>query len=139
MKHKGAFGVVASVNGVTTPGTCGTHGGTGSFTLTGHKGTTFIVNVDPTTTFADEGVATPSFANVCVGVDVIAKGTFADTTVTATKVRVLPPRPPKPAHEKTGAFGIVASVNGVTDPGTCGTSAGPVRSRSPVTRARRSS
>ena len=125
LKHPGALGVVASVNGVTDPGTCGTTGGSGSFTLTGHKGTTFIVNVDPTsTTFADEGVPTPSFANVCVGVAALAKGTVADTTVTATKVRVLPPRPPKPAHEKTGAFGIVASVNGVTDPGTCGTSGG---------------
>jgi hypothetical protein len=122
-EHPRALGVVASVNGVSTPGTCGTSGGGGSFTLTGHKGTTFIVNVDPTTTtFADQGVTDPSFADVCVGVDALAKGTFADTTVTATKVKVLPPRPPK--HEKTGAFGIVASVNGVTAPGTCGTSGG---------------
>ena len=122
MKHKGALGVVASVNGVTDPGTCGTSGGGGSFTLTGHKGTTFIVNVDPTTTFADEGVTDPSFANVCVGVAALAKGTVADTTVNAASVIIAPKVDGPEHHHGHGVFGTVASVNGVTTPGTCGTS-----------------
>ena len=84
------FGTVASVNGVTTPGTCGTSGATGSFTLTGQKGTTFTVNVDGTTKFFAPGVTDPSFANICVGAMVGAKGDVTDTTVAATMVFVLP-------------------------------------------------
>jgi hypothetical protein len=118
------IGVVASVNGVSDPGACGSSGGGGSFTLTAHHDKTFIVNVDTTTTYLDEGVTGPSFANVCVGVAALAKGTVADTTVTATSVVIAPKsEDPKPQehHRSHGVFGTVASVNGVTDPGTCGT------------------
>ena len=97
----------------------GPSGGSGSFTLTGHKGTLYVVNVATTTTFVDKAVTDPSFANVCVGALVTAKGTAVDTTVTATKIFIAPPRPP---HQPKGAFGVVASVNGVSDPNTCGTS-----------------
>jgi hypothetical protein len=116
----GAAGLVASVNGVSTAGTCGVSGSAGTFTLTGRKGATFTVNVATSTTFLDEGVTGPSFANVCVGAVARAKGTVADMTVTATKVLVTLPRPPRPPHVPTGAAGTVASVNGVTTAGTCG-------------------
>ena len=119
----GAFGVVASVNGVTDPNTCGLAAGMGSFTLTAHDSTIFVVNVDTTTTYADKGVTDPSFANVCVGARVAAKGTVVDTTVTATEVFIAPTMDHGSDHEKHhhGVFGTVASVNGVSDPNTCGT------------------
>ena len=114
MRH-GLVGVVASINGVSDPNTCGTDGGAGSFTMTARHDTTFIVNVDTATEYRDKAVTDPSFANVCVGGLVAAKGSVEDTTVTASKVVVIPPR------ERKGAFGTVASVNGVSDPNTCGT------------------
>ena len=75
----GAFGTVASVNGVSDAGTCGTTtGATDSFTITGHDGTTFTVNVTGTTMFEVPGVTDPTFANVCVGEKVGAKGALTD-------------------------------------------------------------
>jgi len=41
-------------------------------------------------------------------------------TVEADKVYVKAPRVEAVKHERRGAFGEVDSVNGVTDPGTCG-------------------
>jgi len=113
----GAFGTVTSVNGVSDPGTCGMSGAMGSFALIGPKGKTFTVNVSPSTTYVDKGVTTPTFANLCVGDIAAAKGTVNGAIVTADKVFVAPPPPP---HVPTGAEGIVASVNGVSDPGRCG-------------------
>ena len=72
------------------PGTCGVAGAAGVFTLTGHEGKTFTVNVDPTTPFLEAGVTDPTFANVCVGGFVLAKGTVTDTTVAATQVFIAP-------------------------------------------------
>ena len=123
MPAPGAVGTVASVNGVSDPGTCGMTAATGAFTLTAHKGQTFTVNVDPSTVFSDKGVTGPSFANVCVGELVFAKGTVTGTTVAATNVFVVPPHKDDDKHkhdDHRGVFGTVASVNGVTDPGTCG-------------------
>ena len=124
----GAMGIVASVNGVSTAGTCGTAGLAGTFTLTGHPDKTWTVNVDPATTFAEKDVAAPTFANVCVGEFVMAKGTVVDPTVTATQVFIAPTHVDDKhnKHDKhhdghqVGAFGTVASVNGVTTDGTCG-------------------
>ena len=96
----------------------------GSFTITAPDNKTFTVNVDPSTTFADEGVTSPSFANVCVGEFVAAKGTVADPIVTATEVFIAPAKHDDKTHDDHGhhvvAFGTVASVNGVSDAGVCG-------------------
>jgi len=132
----GAMGTVASVNGVSAPGSCGGAGLPGTFTITDHDGKTFTVNVDPTTTFADQGVASPTFLNVCVGEFVAAKGTFVDPIVTATQVFIAPKHDEKKHDEKKhgdqgrhmGAFGTVASVNGVSDAGTCGITTGAIGS-----------
>src|SRR5439155_1062501 len=87
--HHGVSGTVASVNGSTDPSACGT-GDTGSFTLTGRDGKTFTVNVSPTTTFVGhhDGSDGASFADVCVGNKVGAKGDVTDTTVASAMVIV---------------------------------------------------
>jgi hypothetical protein len=138
-KHHGLSGTVASVNGSTDPTMCGT-GDTGTFTLTGHHGDTFTVNVAPTTTYFSKHVTDASFANVCVGARVKVKGMVDGTTVAADKVRIkhtktanhdehgpqgafiVPPQQPdQPAHEQhDGVNGSVVSVNGSTDPAACG-------------------
>jgi hypothetical protein len=76
-------GTVDSVNGTSTAGTCGTAGATGAFTMTDQEGGTLTVDVTSTTTFDD-----PSFADVCVGVDVEVTGTLSSGTLTATNVSV---------------------------------------------------
>jgi hypothetical protein len=113
-KPHAVFGTVASVNGTTTAGTCGSADTTGTFALTGAHSTTDTVNVSTTTTFEEHGVTTPTFANVCVGDKVGAFGIVSSGTVAATAVFVTPPKPPV-------VFGTVASVNGTTTAGTCGT------------------
>jgi hypothetical protein len=83
-------GVVTSVNGVSTAGTCGASAATGAFTLVGswRRG---IVTVDVTssTSFTDAADPSPSFADVCVGSNVAAFGTFSSKTVTADAVSLL--------------------------------------------------
>jgi hypothetical protein len=98
-QHDGVNGSVVSVNGSTDPAACGS-GDTGSFTVTDHDGNTFTVNVSPTTTFGhghghddgddDDQASAPaqSFADVCVGTKVGAKGAVTDTTVAADMVFV---------------------------------------------------
>jgi hypothetical protein len=114
---EGAFGLVSSVNGVTTAGTCGSSSTAGSFMVRAWKNVADTVDVTTTTTFVDPATTTPSFANVCVGTLVGALGAVSNDVVTATKVFVVPtPAPPT----RRGTFGTVASVNGVTTPGTCG-------------------
>lgn len=76
--HRGVrIGVVASL-------------GTGSFTITeGSK--TETVDVSTATVYEDNGVASPSFADVTVGARVAVAGTVPSPgTVDATKIRVLP-------------------------------------------------
>ena len=127
MKHeherKGAFGQVASVNGVSDPGTCGAADTDGTFTVTGFKGDTFTVTVDPTTTFAAKDVTDASFANVCVGLLAFAKGAVTDSTVAAEAVFIVPPKSDdgEDDGDHHGVFGEVTSVDGVSDDGTCGT------------------
>jgi hypothetical protein len=111
----GVFGTVASVNGTSTAGTCGTADTAGTFTLTAFGGTTDTVDV-ATTTFFEHGVTSPSFLDVCVGGKVGAVGMISSGTVTATAVFVSPPPTPKPQV----VFGTVASVNGTSTAGTCG-------------------
>jgi hypothetical protein len=89
-EHHHVHGSVASVNGSADPAACGS-GDTGSFTVTDRDGNSFTVNVVSTTRFLghhdDSGA--PTFADVCVGTRVGAKGDETDTTVTADKVFVL--------------------------------------------------
>ena len=108
-------GTVASVNGTSTRGMCGTAGSPGEFVLSS-KGTPLTVDVAvPSTTFVDRGVSAPSFADVCVGDRTRALGAISNEVVTATEVIVIPPRPRK-------VSGTVTSVNGAAAAGSCGTS-----------------
>jgi hypothetical protein len=114
----GAFGTVASVNGSSSSTACGVAMTAGLFTVTGHKGATFTVNVTGATTFVERGMAGASFATVCVGVTVFAKGTVTGTTVDATNVAIAKARHEEAHHH--GVFGTVVSVNGVSTAGACG-------------------
>ena len=109
-------GTVASVNGSSSSGSCGTSGMAGDFTVTSN-GTTFTINVGASSTsFSEKGVSSPSFAIVCVGDMVRALGPIsAADVVVAKSVTVIPPPPAR-------ASGTVTSVNGSSTPGTCGTS-----------------
>jgi hypothetical protein len=109
-KPHAVFGTVAAVNGTGTAGTCGAADTAGAFTLDADHATTDTVDVSTTTTFVEHGVATPTFATVCVGDKVGALGIDSSGTVTATSVFVTLPV----------TFGTVASVNGVNTAGTCG-------------------
>lgn len=109
-------GSVTAVNGVTAPGTCGTAGSTGNFTLTTGGATPAVhtVDVTPATSFVQKKVAAPTFANVCVGYNATAIGVQTDFVVAASGVSI---HVPKPTH----AFGTVTDVGGVSTAGTCGT------------------
>jgi hypothetical protein len=115
-KPHAVFGTVASVNGTSTAGTCGTTDSAGAFTLSAFHSTTDTVDVATTTTFSERGVTTPSFVDVCVGGKVGAVGTISSGTVTATAVFVFSP----PTSKLQAVFGTVASVNGTSTAGTCG-------------------
>lgn len=108
-------GVVTSVNGTSTSGTCGSAGAAGVFTMVGKRLHIRTVDVGATTTtFTDVADPMPSFADVCVGNRVVAQGTVASGVLTASSVIVLPPNL---AH----VIGVVTSVNGTSTSGTCGT------------------
>jgi hypothetical protein len=108
-------GVVTSVNGVSTVGTCGVARATGAFTFVGRRLRIVTVNVTSTTTFSDVADPAPSFADVCVGDNVKSLGTFASGALTASTVEVLQPKLAR-------TTGIVTAVNGTATTGTCGTS-----------------
>ena len=116
---QGAFGTVTSAGGSTTAGVCGTAGDTTTpFILTTWRGTTaYTVDLSATTNFVDPEIATPTYANVCVGELVGAAGSVSNDTVAATTVYVAPPALPRP-H---GIFGTVTSAGGSTTTGVCGT------------------
>ncbi|HTT87031.1 MAG TPA: hypothetical protein VMF60_06675, partial [Acidimicrobiales bacterium] len=107
-------GTVVSVNGTSTPGTCGTAGADGTFTVGAHKRTAVVDVGGSTTTFAERGVAAPTFATVCVGTKVRAKGTTTSSgALDARSVTVVPPHPRK-------VSGPVLAVNGTSTTHTCG-------------------
>ena len=114
--HHKTSGSVTSVNGSSSPGSCGTSGMPGDFAVSSSS-TSFTVDVGASSTsFSEKGVSSPSFAIVCAGDKVRATGTLsANNTVTATSVVVLPP----PTGHVTGT---VESVNGSSSSGSCGTS-----------------
>jgi hypothetical protein len=70
-----AVGTVASV-------------GDGTFTLTTADKTTVTVNVSASTTYQDQGVTSPTIANVTVGEHVAVFGTDTSDVVTATSVAI---------------------------------------------------
>ncbi|MGA8207868.1 MAG: DUF5666 domain-containing protein [Candidatus Dormiibacterota bacterium] len=111
--HPGAAGIVQSVDGSSTAGSCGSSSGTG-FTVKPWKTSspTWTVVVGSGTTFYEVGTGSASFADLCVGDWAGAYGTTSGTTVTATKVWFSPP----------GVSGRVESVNGVSSTGSCGSS-----------------
>jgi hypothetical protein len=125
-----AFGVVASVNGTATAGTCGTAATAGSFTLAvgwwgwdGHAGTfqpdhsghTLTVDVTTSTAYVDPATTSPSFADVCVGDHAGVAGSDSDGTIAASEVYVATP--------VSRAEGTVSAVDGSTAAGTCGVAA----------------
>jgi len=108
-------GSVTSVNGVNTPGTCGTPDDNGLFVVTTPAPTPVdtTVTVTTATAFAEHRVATPSFADVCVGDVTTVVGTNLDHAMTALAVAVTVPK-------ATHLFGLVTTVNGDPTQGTCG-------------------
>lgn len=107
-------GVVTSVNGVSTANTCGVAGAsTGTYTFVGQRLRIVTVAVTSKTAFTDVADLTPSFADVCVGNHVKTVGTFTSGVLTATSVAVQAPSGGR-------AQGLVTSVNGVANAGTCG-------------------
>lgn len=106
-------GIVSTVNGSSASDVCGGSGSEDQFTVP--KGVSVItVDVTPSTLFGDPSVATPTFAQVCVGSKVRVTGTGADGTLAATRVAVVPPQPTK-------VSGTVVSVDGTSAQGACGT------------------
>ncbi len=84
-------GVVTSVNGVSTAGTCGVSGAAGAFTLVPRRHLAILtVDVATTTTFTDSADPSPSFADICVGDKVQALGTVSAGDLTAEQEAVLP-------------------------------------------------
>jgi preprotein translocase subunit YajC len=75
--------------------------GDDTFTLTGQDGTVVTVNVGSSTSYVDQGVTSPSLANVTVGEQVAVFGTDSSDVVTATKVAIGTP----PAGGKGGPGG----------------------------------
>ena len=114
--HHKTSGTVTSVNGSSAPGSCGTSGMPGDFTVSSNS-TTFTIDVGASSTsFSEKGVTSPSFAIVCAADQVRTTGTLsANDIVTATSVVVIPP----PTAHVTGT---VLSVNGASGSGSCGTS-----------------
>src|SRR5579862_5777933 len=109
------FGLVTSLNGSTNSGTCGTAGGSGTFTLMNLHRSQVTVTVTSSTVFFERGVSSPTFANVCVNEMVGATGTGSSTSIAATDVMIWSLVP-----TDFNAFGIVASVNGSNAAGACG-------------------
>ena len=62
--------------------------GVNFFTVKTHGGTTVTVDVNSSTTYKDQKVTSPSFANVTTGEMVSVEGTTASGTVTATSVLI---------------------------------------------------
>ena len=114
---RGVAGTVTAIGSDTSAGACGTSGGSGTFTLTTWQNTSWTVTVstsDPTTTFVEAGVSGATFADVCVGSSVGARGSATGTdALTASRVFIAAPR--------NSVFGQVTAVGTDTSSGACGT------------------
>ena len=89
----GGFGTVASV-------------GTGSFTITTASGVDLTIDVSGSTTYIDEAVSSPSFANVTVGEHVAVFGVLSAGSLAATTIAIGAPISPAPL----GQWGTVKAV-----------------------------
>ena len=78
------------------------------------------VHVTRGTHFSARGIASPSFANVCVDTTVTAVGHVRHGRFIASTVRIWSSKPPP----TVSVFGMVVSVNGSTADGACGTAGG---------------
>ena len=101
--------------GGTPPAAVGTvkSVGDGTFAITAQDGTVVTVNVSSSTTYMDQGVTSPSIANVTVGEHVAVFGSDTSNTVTATSVAI--GNPPAP-----GKGGPMGASNGGPGAGTHG-------------------
>ncbi|HTZ09515.1 MAG TPA: hypothetical protein VMB72_10600, partial [Acidimicrobiales bacterium] len=105
-------GPVASVDGSSAPGACGSGDG-GSFTVTAGASAD-TVEVGPGTTFLERRVASPTFADLCVGDHAHVTGlTGSGAALDAERVGIVLPKPAK-------VSGPVESVDGSSTSGTCG-------------------
>jgi hypothetical protein len=93
-------GSVTSVNGVSTAGTCGVADTAGSFVVTWtdihsipHSTINTTVDVTATTPFVVNGVATPSFVDVCVNGKASVIGTNSSGALDASAVAARLPAP----------------------------------------------
>ncbi|MGO9581375.1 MAG: hypothetical protein ACLP36_01060 [Acidimicrobiales bacterium] len=112
-------GVVTSVNGISTAGTCGVASAAGTFTYVGRRLRIVTVNVSsPGTAFIDSADPSPSFHDVCVGSNVEILGTFSSGSLAASSVTVLP-------TSTDSITGIVSSVNGSAASSACGVAGDP--------------
>ncbi len=91
-------GQVTSVNGLSTTGTCGVADMAGFFVVTWTDNHSIppstintTVSVAATTPFVENGVASPSFANVCVGGKASVIGTNSSGALDASAVALYPP------------------------------------------------
>jgi hypothetical protein len=64
-----------------------------AFPITTRSSTTLTVDVTASTTYAERGVSSPTLADVTQGELVAVFGTISGTTVTASEVVIVPPRP----------------------------------------------
>ena len=85
--HPGLGGRPAAAGTVTVPPAGA------SFSITTHSGTSLTVEVTTSTTYAERGVTSPTLADVTQGELVAVFGTLSGTTVTASEVVIVPPRP----------------------------------------------
>ena len=90
-------GAVTSVNGVSTSGTCGVADTAGSFVVTwtyNHSIPPSTINttvdVAASTPFVENGVTSPSFANLCVGGKASVVGTNSSGALDASAVAIFP-------------------------------------------------
>jgi hypothetical protein len=83
----GSFGPGTPPAAAGTVESVGTNSsGINFFTVKGHDGTIVTVDVTSSTTYKDQGVTSPSFANVTTGEMVSVEGTTTSGVVTATSV-----------------------------------------------------
>lgn len=94
--HDRAAGLVTSVNGDSTAGTCGSDT-TGYFDIAmakrdhRHKVLALTVDVSGSTTYKSKAVSSATFANVCVGDRARAVGSYSAGTLTASSVWIATP------------------------------------------------
>ena len=108
-------GVVTEVNVTATATTCGVAGKSGSFVVANPTSTApTTVEVTATTRFFVPRRPDATFASVCVGESILARGTMVSGVLSAVTVFVHPQGP------VVHASGVVTAVNGTATATTCG-------------------